>query len=56
MTRPELLEAASSKLTEAALLLLAAGEEHLAADAEQLAEWANFDPDKPDALIPPTLN
>ena len=38
MTRAELLEAASGRLTQAALLLAAAGEDRFAADAEELAE------------------
>ena len=38
MTRAELLEAASGRLTQAALLLAAAGEDGFAADAEELAE------------------
>ena len=38
MTRAEILETAFSKLTEAAILLTAAGEDFLAADAEELAE------------------
>jgi hypothetical protein len=46
MTRAELLEAASSRLTEAALFLVAADEDHLAADAEELAERVEFDSDK----------
>ena len=46
MTRVELLEAASSRLTEAALLLVAAGEDHLAGDAEELAEQVEFNSDK----------
>jgi hypothetical protein len=49
MTRAELLEAASSRLTEAALLLVAAGENHLAADAEELAEWG------PSLIDPPAI-
>jgi hypothetical protein len=38
MTRAELLEAASGRLTQAALLLADAGEDRFAADAEELAE------------------
>ena len=46
MTRVELLEAASIRLTEAALLLVAAGEDHLAGDAEELSEQVEFSSDK----------
>jgi len=59
MTRAELLEAASSRLTEAALLLVAAGEDHLAAETEELAEWVEFNLDKTGphfTLIHPTPN
>ena len=42
MTRAELLEAASSKLTEAAILLLVAGEDHLATEVEEIMELADF--------------
>ena len=42
MTRAELLDAASTKLAEAVLLLSAAGEQRLAADAEELAELVEF--------------
>jgi hypothetical protein len=42
MTRTKLLEAASSRLTEVALLLVVAGEDHLAAEAEELAEWVDL--------------
>ena len=55
----ELLEDASSRLTEAALLLVAAGEDRLAADAEELAEWVEFSSDTPrpyPTLIYPTPN
>ena len=38
MTRGEVLEAASSKLIEAALLLLVAGEDHLATEVEEITE------------------
>ncbi len=38
MTRAELLEAASMKLSEAVILLTAAGERQLAYDAGELAE------------------
>jgi hypothetical protein len=38
LTRAELLEAASSKLIEAALFLVAAGEDRLSIHAEELAE------------------
>ena len=38
MTRAEVLEAASSKLIEAALLLLVAGEDHLATEVEGITE------------------
>jgi hypothetical protein len=42
MTRSELLDAASEKLAEAALLLDRAGEETLAHDAVDLAEVVNL--------------
>lgn len=42
MTRTELMHAASKKLDEAAMLLLAAGEDRLAVDAQELAEWVDF--------------
>ena len=42
MTRTELLDAASDKLTEAAKLLDLAGEELLADDAVELAERVNL--------------
>ena len=42
MTRAELLEAASSKLIEAAILLLVAGEDHLATEVEEIMELADF--------------
>jgi hypothetical protein len=43
MTRVELLEAASNKLTEAAILLLVAGEGHLATEIEDIKERVDFD-------------
>ena len=42
MNRIELLEAASMKLAEAVLLLVKAGEQHLATSAGQLAEIVEF--------------
>jgi hypothetical protein len=42
MTQAELLEAASSKLTEAAILLLVAGVEHLATEVEEITERVDF--------------
>jgi hypothetical protein len=42
MSRIELLQAASMKLAEAVLLLLKAGEQHLATSAGQLAEIVEF--------------
>jgi hypothetical protein len=42
MTRAELLDIASMKLAEVVLLLTAAGERRLAADAEELAEHARL--------------
>ncbi len=39
MEKAELLMAASEKLAEAILLLSTAGEERLASDAQDLAEW-----------------
>jgi hypothetical protein len=42
MKRTEFLEAASQRLEEAVLLLTAAGEDRLAADVEELAEWVDF--------------
>ena len=42
MSRAELIDTAIKKLDEAAMLLMAAGEDRLAADAEELAEWVEF--------------
>jgi hypothetical protein len=42
MTRTEMLEEAAMKLAEAVLLLAAAGERRLAADAGELAELVEF--------------
>jgi hypothetical protein len=42
LTRAELLEAASSKLTEAAIFLLVAGEDHLATEVEEIMERADL--------------
>jgi hypothetical protein len=42
LTRAELLEAASSKLIEAALFLVAAGEDRLSVHAEELAEGVDL--------------
>jgi len=42
MTRKELLSAAITKLEEASRLLTSAGENSLAKDAEELAEWVDF--------------
>ena len=42
MTRAELMDKAVEKLDEVAILLTAAGEDRLAADAEELAEWVDF--------------
>ena len=42
MTRAEILEAASSKLIEVALLLLVAGEDRLSTDVEGIAERVDF--------------
>jgi hypothetical protein len=42
MTRMELLEAASQHLTNAAVLLTAAGEDRLAGNVERIAEWVDF--------------
>jgi hypothetical protein len=42
MSRIELLQAASMKLAAAVLLLLKAGEQHLATSAGQLAEIVEF--------------
>ena len=42
MNRTELLEAASMKLAEAVLLLVKAGEQHLATTAGELAEIVEF--------------
>ena len=42
MDRVELLEAASMKLAEAVLLLVKAGEQHLATSAGELAEIVEF--------------
>ena len=43
-----MLEAASSKLIEAALLLLVAGEDHLATEVEEITERVDSS-----ALVPP---
>jgi hypothetical protein len=48
LTRAEVLEAASSKLIEAALLLLVAGEDHLATKVEEITERVDSS-----ALVPP---
>jgi hypothetical protein len=48
LMREELLEVASSKLIEAALLLLVAGEDHLATEVEEITERVDFS-----ALVPP---
>ena len=42
MTRAELMDTAIKKLDEVAALLMAAGEDRLAADAQELAEWVDF--------------
>jgi hypothetical protein len=42
MTREELMDTAVKKLDEVATLLTAAGEDRLAADAQELAEWVDF--------------
>ena len=42
MTRAELMDAALKKLEEAAMFLAAAGEDRLAVDAQELAEWVDF--------------
>ena len=42
MTRLELLEAVSSKLTEAAILLLVGGEDRLATEVEEITERVDF--------------
>ena len=42
MTRAELLEAASSKLIEVALLLLVAGEDRLSTEVEEITERVDF--------------
>ena len=48
MTRAEVLEVASSKLIEVALLLLVAGEDHLATEVEEITERVDLS-----ALVPP---
>ena len=48
MTRAEVLEVVSSKLIEAALLLLVAGEDHLATEVEEITERVDSS-----ALVPP---
>ena len=48
LTRAEVLEVASSKLIEAALLLLVAGEDHLATEVEKITERVDSS-----ALVPP---
>ena len=42
MDRRELLEAASQHLGTAIILLTAAGEDRLALDVEEIAEWLGF--------------
>ena len=42
MTRLELLEAVSSKLTEAAILLLVGGEARLATEVEEITDRVDF--------------
>jgi hypothetical protein len=42
MPRAELMEAAIKKLDEVVTLLTIAGEDRLAADAQELAEWVDF--------------
>jgi hypothetical protein len=42
MSRAELIVTAIKKLDEAATLLIAAGEDRLAVDAAELAEWVDF--------------
>ncbi|HEX2449014.1 MAG TPA: hypothetical protein VHK26_12665 [Methyloceanibacter sp.] len=42
MDRAELLAAASHHLTAAIILLTAAGEDRLALDVEEIAEWVDF--------------
>jgi hypothetical protein len=42
LTRAELLETASSKLIEAALLLLVAGEDRLSTEVEEITERVEF--------------
>ena len=42
MNRRELLEAASQHLGTAIILLTAAGEDRLALDVEEIAEWLGF--------------
>lgn len=42
MNRRELLEAASQHLNTAIILMTAAGEDRLALDVEEIAEWLDF--------------
>ena len=42
MSRAELMDAALKKLDEVGTLLTAAGEDRLAADAAELADWVGF--------------
>jgi hypothetical protein len=42
MTRAELLESASSRLIEAALFLLVAGEDRLSTEVEEITERVDF--------------
>ena len=42
MTKAELMDAALKKLEEVVTLLTAAGEQRLAADVQELAEWVDF--------------
>jgi hypothetical protein len=56
MTRLELLEAVSSKLTEAAILLLVGGEDRLATEVEEITERVDFSAHvQPLALVSPFL-
>ena len=53
MTRLELLEAVSSKLTEAAILLLVGGEARLATEVEEITDRVDFSAHvQPLALVP----
>jgi hypothetical protein len=56
MNRRELLEAASQHLNTAIILMTAAGEDRLALDVEEIAEWLDFTISPRDAQPMPHIN